>query len=124
MKRNRCIETSCVTSSRRSRVDREQTIAAQVGLGLTLADTGRATEALPLVEQALALSQERFGPDHWRTGEAELAQGIVLTAAGQPARAEPLLRQAAAKIQPHRRAQPRLALQVDAALRQARSNNR
>jgi len=30
------------------------------------------------------------------------------------------LRQAASTIQPHRRAQPRLAAQVDAALRQAR----
>ena len=100
----------------RNRVDREHAIAAQVGLGLTLAETGRATEALPLVERALALSRERFGSDHWRTGEAELAQGIVLTAAGQPVRAEPLLRQAAAKIQPHQQAQPRLALQLDAAL--------
>ena len=71
---------------------------------------------MPLVEQALALSRERFGPDHWRTGEAQLALGIVLTATGQSARAEPLLRQAAATIQPHRRAQPRLALQLDAAL--------
>ena len=100
----------------RNRVDREHAIAAQVGLGLTLAETERATEALPLVERAVVLSRERFGPDHWRTGEAELAQSIVLTAAGQPDRAEPLLRQATAKIQPHQRAQPRLALQVDTAL--------
>ena len=40
----------------------------------------------------------------------------MLTAAGQSARAEPLLRQAAAKIHPYQRAQPRLALQLDAAL--------
>jgi hypothetical protein len=95
-------------------------ITAQVGLGLTLAETGRPAEALPLVEHALALSRERFGPDHWRTGEAQFAVAVVLSATGQSARADPLLRQAAAKIQPHRRAQPRLAAQVDAALRQAR----
>jgi len=102
------------------RVARDQVITAQVGLGLTLAETGRSGEALPLVENALALSRERFGPEHWRTGEAQFAVAVVLTAAGQSARADPLLRQAAATIQPHRRAQPRLAAQVDAALRQAR----
>ena len=68
------------------------------------------------MEQALARSRERFGPDHWRTGEAQLAQGMVLTGTGQPARGESLLRQAAATIEPHRRAQPQLALQLDAAL--------
>ena len=100
----------------RSRVEQEQTIAAQVGLGMTLVDEGRAAEALPLVEQALARSRERFGPDHWRTGEAQLALGMVLTGTGQPARGESLLRQATATIEPHRRAQPQLALQLDAAL--------
>ena len=104
----------------RNRAEREQAIAAQVGLGLTLAQSGRVMEALPLVEQALVLSRERFAPDHWRIGEAELAMGVSLAATGQSAQAVTLLQHAAATLQPHRGAQPRLAKQVDAALLDAR----
>ena len=71
------------------------------------------------VEQATVLSRDRFGADHWRTGEAIFATGVSLVASGQSARGEPLLRRAAAVISPHRRAQPRLAERVDAALSQA-----
>jgi eukaryotic-like serine/threonine-protein kinase len=103
-----------------TRAHREQAIAAQVGLGLTLSDQGRAAEAIPLLERAVAMSRDRFGPDHWRTGEAQMALGIALTASGQPESAEPILRDASAKIQPQRRAQPRLMLEADHALAQAR----
>ena len=104
----------------RNRAESEYAIAAQVGLGLTLAQSGRATEALPLVERALLLSRERFAHDHWRISEAELAMGVSLAATGQPAPAVTLRQHAAATLQPHRSAQPRLAKQVDAALLDAR----
>jgi thioredoxin-like negative regulator of GroEL len=101
-----------------------QAIAARVGLGLTLAQAGRAREALPLLERAAALSRERFGAGHWRTGEAELAQAIALVEAGEVARAESPLREAAGKIESKRRAQPRLRLQLDATLARLRGVDR
>ena len=61
MKRNRCIEMSCEHFEPRTRADREQETSAHVGLGLTLADTGRATEALPLVERAVASVENASG---------------------------------------------------------------
>jgi eukaryotic-like serine/threonine-protein kinase len=107
-----------------TRANREQVIAAHVGLGRTLIDQERDAEAIPLLERALAMSRDRFGPDHWRTGEAQLALGIALTASGHPGKAEPILRQASAKIQPRRIAQPRLMVEASDALTQAQRSLR
>jgi tetratricopeptide (TPR) repeat protein len=98
---------------------REQFSAALVGLGLSVTDQGRQAEAIPLVERALAMRLERFGRDDWRTGEAQLALALALTASGELARGKLALREASSQIEPQRRAQPRLAMQLDRALAQA-----
>jgi eukaryotic-like serine/threonine-protein kinase len=93
-----------------------QLIRARLGLGLILRDEGCPAEGRALLDQALAMSRQRFHSDDWRMGEAQLALGECLAASGQPAQAQPLLREAQAVLQPLRAGQPVLARRADAAL--------
>jgi serine/threonine protein kinase/tetratricopeptide (TPR) repeat protein len=101
-----------------SRAERGEFVAALTGIGLALTDQRKASEALPLLERAVAMSRERFGANHWRTGDAQLALGTALIGSGQLERAEPVLREAQTIIEPQRRALPRLAEQAGQAVAQ------
>ena len=95
-------------------------IPAQVGLGRTLTDMGRANEALPLLEPAVAMSSKRLGPKHWRTAETQLGLGECLIALRQYARADSVLQEARATLETQRRQQPQTAAQTDSALARLR----
>jgi len=101
---------------------RDVIVFGDVALGMILTNTGRAAEAKPLLEKAIAMSGERFGVNDWRTGEAQLALGLCLDALGQPDKAEPILREAAEKIVAQRKAQPRLASQAERSLAQVHAH--
>ncbi len=94
---------------------RAQLAAAEIGLGRTLLEQGRAGEAAPVLEQGLALARGLYGPADPHTAEALLGLGSCLLAEGKDELARPLLAQAEAILQPRRQAQPVLAVELDRA---------
>ncbi len=63
-----------------------------VGLGSLLCDLGRATEALPFLEEALEIRERVQPAGNWQIAEARLELGAALLAEGRVAEAEGLLR--------------------------------
>ncbi|MBV9880246.1 MAG: serine/threonine protein kinase [Gemmatirosa sp.] len=86
----------------------------EIELGRALLAEGRAAEARPALERAVALARPE--EERWRVADARLALGECLTALGDRAQALPLLRAAAEALRTQRRAQPRLAREAAAAL--------
>ena len=68
-------------------------VSALHHLGKLLALAGRAAEAEPLLREALAGWQTRYGSDYRRAKNTALALGQCLIALGQTAEARPLLAQ-------------------------------
>ena len=63
-------------------------------LGMARHHTGRADEAIPMLEKAVALHEENFGSEHVETGNQLMALGVVHRAHGNHEEAQKCLRRA------------------------------
>lgn len=96
-------------------------ITARIGLGQLLTDEGHAKEALPMLEQALALSVQQYGATGWRLAEAHLALGEAQIALGDREKGRRLLRDALEELKPVARAQPHLVREATRVLNGGRA---
>lgn len=92
-------------------------VSAAIGLGRSLVQLHRTDEAHPLLKSALETSTRKFGADHYRTAEAHLGLGECLRAMGRGQEARTSLLAARAVVEPLRRTQPMLVVEVERELR-------
>ena len=85
-------------------------------LGASILLQQRVDESLPFLQRALDMSRRDFGETNTRTAHAQLTYGNALVAKQRYTDATPLLRAAYTTFDKHRRDQPQLAKQADAAI--------